>query len=77
MSRQGKAICRRVEKKIFKAEAIQFSSTMSETRAALAERTLRSLKNMLYRYLEVYGNEYFHKLSQFVTTMSSSRKTAR
>ena len=36
-------------KKLCKAEGIQFYSTMSETKAAFGERTLRSLKNILYR----------------------------
>ena len=34
------------------AEGIQVYSTMSETKAAFAERTIRSLKNTLYRYME-------------------------
>ena len=36
-------------KKFCAAEAIQVSSTMSETKAAFAERTIRSLKIILYR----------------------------
>ena len=34
-------------KKLCKAEGIQIYSTMSETKAAFAERTIRSLKNIL------------------------------
>ena len=41
-------------KKLRKAEGIQFYSTVSETNAAFAERTKRSLKNILYRYIEDY-----------------------
>ena len=37
------------------AEEIQVYSTMSETKAAFAERTIRSLKNILYRYMEDFG----------------------
>ena len=37
------------------AEGIQFYSTMSETKAAFAERTIRSLRKILYRYMEDYG----------------------
>ena len=37
------------------AEGIQVYSTMSETKTAFAERTKRSLKNFLYRYMEDYG----------------------
>ena len=35
--------------KLCKAEGIQIYSTMSETKVAFAERTIRSLKNILYR----------------------------
>ena len=34
------------------AEGIEIYSTMSETKAAFAERTMRSLKNILYRYMD-------------------------
>ena len=46
---------------------------MSETKAAFAERTIRSLKNILYRYMEDNGYKYIHKLTQFVTTLNSRR----
>ena len=42
-------------KKLCRAEGIQIHSTMSETKAAFAERTIRSLKNILYRYMEDNG----------------------
>ena len=42
-------------KKFCAAEGIQVCSTMSETKAAFAERTIRSLKNILYRYMEDFG----------------------
>ena len=44
---------------------------MSETKADFAERTIRSLKNMLYRYMEGFGYKYLHKLFEFITTLSS------
>ena len=44
---------------------------MSDTKAAFAERTIRSLKNFWYRYMEDYGYKYFHKLPQFIATMNS------
>ena len=56
-------------KKFCAAEGIQVNSTMSETKAAFAERTIRSLKNILYRYMEDYGYKYIHKLPQFITTL--------
>ena len=58
-------------KTLCKAEGIQTYSTMSETKAAFAERTKRSLKNTLYRYMEDNGYKYIHKLTQFVTTLFS------
>ena len=42
-------------KKLCKAERIQNYSAMSETKAAFAERTIRSLKKILYRYMENNG----------------------
>ena len=48
-------------------------STMSETKAAYAERTKRSLKKILYLYMEDNGYKYIHKLIQFVTTLNSRR----
>ena len=41
-------------KKFCAAEWIHVYSTMSETKAAFAERTIRTLKNTLYRYMEDY-----------------------
>ena len=46
---------------------------MSETKAAFAERTIGSLKNTFYRYMENNGYNYLHKLTQFVTTLNSRR----
>ena len=46
---------------------------MSETKAAFDERTIRSLKDILYRYMEDNGYKYIHKLNQFVTTLNSKR----
>ena len=42
-------------KKFCAAEGIQVYSTMSETKAAFAERTIRSLKNILCRYMQDFG----------------------
>ena len=46
---------------------------MSETKAAFAERTIRSLKNVLYRYMEDNGYKYIYKLTQLVTSLNSRR----
>ena len=64
-------------KNLFKAEGIQIYSTMSETKAGYAERTIRSLKVLLYRYMEDNGYKYIHKLTQFVTTLNSRRNCSK
>ena len=46
---------------------------MRETKAAFAERTTRSLKNILYRYIEDNGDKCIDKLTHFVTTLNSRR----
>ena len=63
-------------KKFCVAEGIQVYSTMTETKAAFAERTIRSLKNILYRYMEDFGYKYIHKLPQFITTLNSRRNSS-
>ena len=60
-------------KRLSKAEGIQIYSTMSDTKAVFAERTIRSLRNIVYRYMEDNGYKYIHKLTQFVTTLNSRR----
>ena len=64
-------------KKFCAAEGTKGYSTMSETKAAFAERTIRSLKKILYRYIEYFGYKYMHKLPQFITTLNSRKKTVR
>ena len=49
---------------------------MSETKAGFAERTIRSLKNILYRYMEDCRYKYIHKLPQFITTSNSRRNSS-
>ena len=41
--------------------------------AAFAERTKRSLKSILHRYMENYRYKYIHNLSQFVTTLTARK----
>ena len=60
-------------KKLCKAEGIQVYSTMSETKAAFSERTIRSLKNIVYRYMEDNGYKCHHNLTQFLTTLNFGR----
>ena len=63
-------------KKFCTAEGIQVYSTRSETKAAFAERTIRSLKNILYPYMEDFGYKYIHKLPQFITSLNSRRNSS-
>ena len=49
---------------------------MSATKAAFAERTIRSLKIIVYRYMEDLGNKYIHKLPQFIITLNSRRNSS-
>ena len=63
-------------KKFCTAEGIQVYSTMRETKAGFAERLIRSLKNIFYRYMEDFGYKYIHKIPQFFTTINS-RRTVR
>ena len=62
-------------KKFCSAERIEIYSTMSETKAAFAERTIRSLKNILYRYMEDYGYKYIHKIPQFIANNSRNNRS--
>ena len=47
-----------------KEKDIEVYSTMSETKAALAERAIQSLKHIIYRYIED------HFKQQFVSTLN-------
>ena len=60
-------------KKLSKAEGIQIFSKTCESKAAFAERTIRSLKNKLYRNMEDNGDNYIHKLTRFVATLNFRR----
>ena len=63
-------------RKFCAAEGIKVYSTLSETKAVFAERTIRSLKNIFYRYMEDFGFKYIHKLAQFITTLNSRRNVS-
>ena len=47
---------------------------MSETKAAFAERTKRSLNNTSNRHMEDYRYNYLYKMTEVVTTLKSRRK---
>ena len=53
-----------------KDKGIEVNSTMNETKVALAERAIQSLKHIFYRYIEDHGEKFIHKLTQFVSTMN-------
>ena len=57
-------------KKICKEKDIEVYSTMSETKAAFAERAIQSLKHIIYRYIEDHGKKFEPKLQQFVSTFN-------
>ena len=57
-------------KKFCKKKSIEIYSTMSETKAAFAERAIQSLKHIIYRYIEDHGEKFINKLPQFVSTMT-------
>ena len=50
---------------------IKIYSTRSETKAAVAERAIRSLKNIIYRFMEENGHKYLVKMGSFLNTMNS------
>ena len=50
---------------------IKIYSTRSETKAAVAERAIKSLKNIIYCYMEENGDKYMRKMDSFVKTMNT------
>ena len=63
-------------KKFCAAEGIHFYSSLSETKPVFAERTMRSLKKIFYRYMEDFGYKYIHQQPQLITTLNSRRKSS-
>lgn len=66
-------------KKYCRDLGITIYHTFSETKAAYAERTIRSLKNIIYRFLEESESyRYLPKLQSFVKTLNTRiHKTIR
>ena len=60
--------------KLCNAEEIQVYYTMSETKAAVAERTKRSVRNRFYRYMKDNEYKYIHKLTHFASTQNFRKK---
>ena len=57
-------------KKFCKEKDIVVYSTMSETKAAFAERAIQSLKHIIYRYIEDHGEKFIPELQQFFSTLN-------
>ena len=50
---------------------IKIYSTRSETKAAVAERAIKILKNIIYGYMEENGDKYMRKMDSFLKTMNT------
>ena len=62
----------RAFKTLCNKRGIHLYSTFSEKKSAFAERNIRSLKNIIYRYLEEkWTYSYINTLDQFVKTINS------
>ena len=58
--------------KLCKQKNIKWYSTQSETKSAFAERNIRSLKNIIYKYLEEkWTYRYIDSLPEFVKTINT------
>ena len=57
-------------KNFARGKTLKFYSTMSERKAAFAERAIQSLKHIIYRYIEDHGEKFVQKLQQFVSTLN-------
>ena len=58
------------------AEEMEIYSYLSETKAAFAECTKRSLTKNLHSYMEEKGCKHIHNLPEFFTTLSIRRNCA-
>ena len=50
---------------------IKIYSTRSETKTTVAERAIKSLKNIINRYMEENGDKYMRKMDSFLKTMNT------
>ena len=58
-------------KNILQGEDIEVYSTVSETKAANAEKAIQSLKDIIYRHIEDNSHKFVPKLQQFVSNLNS------
>ena len=57
-------------KKKLQGRNIEVYSTRIGTKSAFAERAIQSLKHIIYCYIEDHGEEFIHKLPQYVSSMN-------
>ena len=57
-------------RKFCREKKIKIYSTRSETKSAVAERIIKSLKNIVYRYMEENDDKYMRKMDSFLKTMN-------
>ena len=60
---------REILKKFCREKDFEVYSTMSETKAAFAERAIQFLKQIIYRNIEDHGEKFVPKLQQIVSTL--------
>ena len=58
---------------------IKIYSTRNETKVAVAERIIKSLKTIIYCYMEENGDKYMRKMDSFLKTMNTrvNRSTSK
>ena len=57
--------------KIFAKVKTSKSTLQDVKQAVVAGRAIRSLKNIIYRYMEEKGDNYIHQMDSFVSTMNT------
>ena len=57
-------------KKICQEKNIEVYLPMSETKAAVAEREIQSLKHIIYRYIENHGKIFVPNLQHYVSILN-------
>ena len=61
-------------RRLCKAEAMHFHSTLCETKTAFVERTIQASKKYQDRHMEDFGHKCIHKMSQFIRTHKHQKK---
>ena len=58
-------------RKFYKDKKIKIYSTRSETKVVVAESDTKSLKNIIYCYMDENGNKYMRKIDFYLKTMKT------